>query len=773
MSTLAKSTVDSPNTFSAGNYFFNVGELDSSQIQTSNVNLMFVDSAVQNIDSLIKTLTDNTIAIALDRDEDGIEQITQALGYFDSIPSLHLVSHGHDGEFQLGSTTLNSSNIAYYKDKLELWRSSFTEDADTLVYGCNVAGDYIGDGIYSGDPLLGQLSHYTGTDVAASTDFTGSREQGGDWVLERVIGDIESGIGFKETIRESYSAVLPKNESNSNLRIEAENLQRPEAFRIESNKLFSGDKAISLRGGKWNEQGRAVYVHKGDGGIYDLKLNYFDENAGPGNIKVLVNNTLVDQWSLNRNSGSSDISANNRQVRTIKGLELEAGDRISFVGKEHRKEFLRIDYFDLTKTNPLPNPLPPPATNSNLRIEAENLQRPEAFRIESNKLFSGGKAISLRGGKWNEQGRAVYVHKGARGIYDLKLNYFDENDGTGNIKVLVNNILVDQWSLNRNSGSSDISANNRQVRTIKGLELEAGDRITFVGKEHRKESLRIDYFDLKKTNRLPGPNPEPAKNPPGNDNPPGTIRIGAVQVKLNDLGPTLTDTIREYDKLVKNAASKGVDILLFPEGISRIKTNNGKNLSFEKAAEDPKKGTLSLQYKEWASEHGMYILGHIYEQNKGDSDIYNSQIIFNDNGKYIGTHRKILLPSGGELKNLTPGNEIRVFDIENIKVGVAICYDVFGNKDENEPLGTMVNDLGAELIFYPNWSTEYDFAYPNLAELNVPFVVGTAMNNDLGGRQNNVLKTGVYDREGDLISSEVLETSSGIAYADYDISDFE
>ncbi|MGK7913379.1 MAG: DUF4347 domain-containing protein [Synechococcus sp.] len=194
MSMLERKTLDIQNSFSTSNNsnIFSIGKLGERQIQTSNVSLMFIDSAVQNIDSLIKNIADNTIAIVLDRDEDGIEQITKALGYFDSIPSLHLVSHGHDGEFQLGSTTLNSSNIAYYKDKLELWKSSFTEDADTLVYGCNVAGDYIGDGIYSGDPLLGQLSHYTGTDVSASTDFTGSSELGGDWLLERIIGDIES-----------------------------------------------------------------------------------------------------------------------------------------------------------------------------------------------------------------------------------------------------------------------------------------------------------------------------------------------------------------------------------------------------------------------------------------------------------------------------------------------------------------------------------------------------------------------------------------------------
>ena len=360
MSILGKNTVDVQNNFSTSDYdrVFSIGELEERQIQTSNVNLMFIDPAVQNIEKLIQNIADNTITVVLNHNEDGIIQITQALEYFDSVPSLHLVSHGQAGHFKLGATTLNSSNISSYKDKLETWKDSFTADADTLVYGCNVAGDYIDDGSYSGDPLLGQLSHYTGTDVAASTNFTGSSQQGGDWVLERMIGEIEAGIGFKDSIRESYNAILQEGTSNSNLRIEAEDLRRSNVYRIENNDFFSGGKSISLRGGKRSERGRAVYVHESSAGIYDLKLNYLDESDGTGNIRVLVNNELVDRWSLNRNSGTPGISARNRQVRTINGLELEAGDRITFIGKENRNEFVRMDYFDLEQTSP------PPATDS-------------------------------------------------------------------------------------------------------------------------------------------------------------------------------------------------------------------------------------------------------------------------------------------------------------------------------------------------------------------------------------------------------------------------
>src|SRR5690606_10192345 len=58
------------------------------------------------------------------------------------------------------------------------------ESGDILIYGCNVGAD--------GDLLIAQLAEITGADVAASTTLTGSLAKGGDWVLESIIGAIES-----------------------------------------------------------------------------------------------------------------------------------------------------------------------------------------------------------------------------------------------------------------------------------------------------------------------------------------------------------------------------------------------------------------------------------------------------------------------------------------------------------------------------------------------------------------------------------------------------
>ena len=64
-------------------------------------------------------------------------------------------------------------------------KSAF-EDADILIYGCDVAAGSTGRAFID---LLAQL---TEADVAASTDTTGASFLGGDWTLEAQTGSIEA-----------------------------------------------------------------------------------------------------------------------------------------------------------------------------------------------------------------------------------------------------------------------------------------------------------------------------------------------------------------------------------------------------------------------------------------------------------------------------------------------------------------------------------------------------------------------------------------------------
>jgi hypothetical protein len=103
--------------------------------------LVFIDSNVEDYQSLISDVSPNAEVIILDETLDGIEQITQRLTIEQNIEAIHIVSHGSPGAVQLGASRLNSSNIENFAPGLKQWRKALIPSADILLYGCNVAAD--------------------------------------------------------------------------------------------------------------------------------------------------------------------------------------------------------------------------------------------------------------------------------------------------------------------------------------------------------------------------------------------------------------------------------------------------------------------------------------------------------------------------------------------------------------------------------------------------------------------------------------------------------
>lgn len=103
--------------------------------------IVFIDAAVTDYQSLVAGVTPTDEVIILDPTKDGISQMTDILASRHDISAIHIVSHGSPGSLQLGNGSLNSGNIENYAKQLQQWRKSLTENADILIYGCNVAGD--------------------------------------------------------------------------------------------------------------------------------------------------------------------------------------------------------------------------------------------------------------------------------------------------------------------------------------------------------------------------------------------------------------------------------------------------------------------------------------------------------------------------------------------------------------------------------------------------------------------------------------------------------
>ena len=121
--------------------------------------------------------------IVLDHTRDGLQQMIAALQGRE-VDAIHLVTHGANGQIDLGSSRLSVSNVDAAAGQLAQLGQSLSADGDLLLYGCDVAGG-------AGEQFIARLAELTGADVAASVDTTGSSGFG-NWTLEAQAGSIET-----------------------------------------------------------------------------------------------------------------------------------------------------------------------------------------------------------------------------------------------------------------------------------------------------------------------------------------------------------------------------------------------------------------------------------------------------------------------------------------------------------------------------------------------------------------------------------------------------
>ncbi|HEX8524521.1 MAG TPA: choice-of-anchor C family protein [Tepidisphaeraceae bacterium] len=180
----------------------------ASNARTAAREVVFVDSRVDDLQAVLQDLKKQQTAgravdvVVLKPDRDGLAQVTEALAGRKDVAGIHLISHGGAGEVLLGNLSLTGANLTRYAAQLQSWREALSNDADILVYGCDIAGD--GDG----KALIQGLADLTGADVSASTDKTGSSRRGGDWNLEFATGRIETTLAVSDELQSVWSGVL-------------------------------------------------------------------------------------------------------------------------------------------------------------------------------------------------------------------------------------------------------------------------------------------------------------------------------------------------------------------------------------------------------------------------------------------------------------------------------------------------------------------------------------------------------------------------------------
>ncbi|MEA5502275.1 DUF4347 domain-containing protein [Halotia wernerae UHCC 0503] len=137
--------------------------------QNGKSRLVFIDSTVEDYQSLVAGALPNTEVVILDADSDGVEQISAMLATKSGITSLHIVSHGAPGRVYLGNTELGQHTLNHYAGQLINWAGAFSNDAQVLLYGCDVGQTELGKA------FVHHLSELTGATVLASDNRTRGR----------------------------------------------------------------------------------------------------------------------------------------------------------------------------------------------------------------------------------------------------------------------------------------------------------------------------------------------------------------------------------------------------------------------------------------------------------------------------------------------------------------------------------------------------------------------------------------------------------------------
>ncbi|WP_434684526.1 DUF4347 domain-containing protein [Pseudanabaena minima] len=262
----------------ANRYNTTQASLNATNIQ-QGWNFVFIDSTVKDYQTLLDGTNGGSSVTVINPDQYGIQKVTETLASVTGANSLHIVSEGDVGNFWLGKDFVSTENIAKYANDLQAWKTSLSPAANILLYACNLASGE------NGATLVQAVKYYTGLDVAASTDITGSSNLGGNWNLEYQTGKINSGVVFSSQAQHSFNSRLVTftttniNDSGAgSLRqaiLDANALAGADDIRFDPTGIFATPQIINLTSG-----------------TIDISQDLTVQGTGASNLTISGNNTF-------------------------------------------------------------------------------------------------------------------------------------------------------------------------------------------------------------------------------------------------------------------------------------------------------------------------------------------------------------------------------------------------------------------------------------------------------------------------------------------------
>lgn len=151
------------------------------------------------------------------------------------------------------------------------------------------------------------------------------------------------------------------------------------------------------------------------------------------------------------------------------------------------------------------------------------------------------------------------------------------------------------------------------------------------------------------------------------------LNISAVQ--MNSLTGNKQANFEKALTLIRHNVIKGADIIVLPE----VWTVGWDCEEFRKTGEYLQNSETIKFLSNIAKEYNAYIIGGSFIQKVDNDTYYNSCPVIDRNGDLIGIYSKTHLYSYcgcTEGSNVKAGDKLLMVDIEGVKIGLSICYDI-------------------------------------------------------------------------------------------------
>lgn len=156
------------------------------------------------------------------------------------------------------------------------------------------------------------------------------------------------------------------------------------------------------------------------------------------------------------------------------------------------------------------------------------------------------------------------------------------------------------------------------------------------------------------------------------------IKVACIQFSARF---DFAENIKAVEIMVREAAGKGAQLIATPENTDRLGGDPETKLNTAYAQEDHP--IIALLAK-LSQELKVWILCGSVSIKTGDTKLANRELLFSPEGKIVSSYDKIHmfdvdLPNGEKYREsdlFAGGDELVLADVDGIKLGLTICYDV-------------------------------------------------------------------------------------------------